>query len=196
MKRRVAPLLSPRVGALASAERARLGRVWLDHAHAAQASVAAIHRLAMDLLALRAPADLVLDAGRAAAEKVHHVHLCGALASAYLGRSAGLDRVVPEPDTVRARTLVEVAEWTARHVAVGSTVAAIQCETRGAEATDPAIRRVLEILARDHTAHARLAWRVLQWAILEGSDPVIRAVGPIVVAPDLEAEVERSTWSA
>jgi uncharacterized protein YdbL (DUF1318 family) len=93
-----------------------------------------------------------------------------------------------------ARDLAELAAWTVRDGAVGETLAAYLAAEALEQATDPEVRRSLEIVVRDETAHAELAWETLAWALRIGGDEVrnaVRAVFATVTPPTSAAE--RST---
>ncbi|HWC75384.1 MAG TPA: hypothetical protein VG454_15725, partial [Gemmatimonadales bacterium] len=69
------------------AARRVLADVWTVEARAEHAAVAAFSKLALELMALGAPPDLVARANRAAIQEVEHARLCFAVASAYAGRA-------------------------------------------------------------------------------------------------------------
>ena len=54
-------------------------------------------------------------------------------------------------------------------------------------ATDPALRAILERIARDEAEHAELAWRFVHWALRVGRQPVRVALAwelrPLRIAP-------------
>jgi hypothetical protein len=158
----------PSVEGLTAAEREALGQFWLDNAIAEHSSVAGFHRFALDLLAHGAPTQLLLAAGRAAAEEVRHAQLCAALASAYFGRPIGPGRLPRGTQAPVARDLVELS----------ALLAATMCD----HASDPAVRHVLSIIARDEASHAALAWQTLRWAVEEGGEAVERAIAPALLA--------------
>ena len=173
---------SPDVAGLAPEDRERLARFWLDNALSEHSSVAGFHRFALDLLAHGAPPDLVLAAGRAAAEEIRHAQLCSALASAYGGRPIGPGRL-PIANAAVASSLEELAVWTARDGAVGETLAALLAGVMLDRATDPACRRALTVIARDEASHATLAWRTLAWAVARGGRSVADAIAPFLLSP-------------
>lgn len=153
----------PRVTALATDARARAGAAWREVALAEHASIASFARFTLDLLAHGAPAELVLEAQRAMGDEVVHARLSFALAGAYLGAAIGPDRLpVPEGG---ARSLVEAVVAAVREGCVGETIAAARaCRARDV-ARDPAVVKVLSIIARDERRHAQLAWRFVAWAL-------------------------------
>ncbi len=64
-----------------SPERAALGAAWLRNALMEHASVAALARFTLELLAVGAPADLIRDSNAAASDETRHAELCFALAA-------------------------------------------------------------------------------------------------------------------
>lgn len=166
----------PEAGALTAEERAVIGAYWRENARAEHSSVAGFHRFALDLLAHGAPPELLARAQRAAAQELRHALDCFALARAYLGAPVGPAPMDMGGQAPIARTLAELAAWTARDGAIGETLAAFLAERALAEATDPAVRAVLARIVRDETEHAELAWATVQWAIEVGGDEVRDAV--------------------
>ena len=73
---------------VAPAQREAVRTRWIQAGLTEHASVAAFARFSLQLMALGAPADLLLDASTAAADEVHHADACFAVASA-LGPSVG-----------------------------------------------------------------------------------------------------------
>ena len=164
---------------LTSEQRATVGAFWRDMARAEHSSVAGFHRFALDLLAHGAPLELLSRAQRAGAQEVRHAIDAFTLASAYLGEPLGPGRLGIGPHAVVARSLAELAAWTARDGAIGETLAAFLAARALAEATEPTVRAVLETVVRDETEHAELAWATLRWAIEVGGDEVRTAVAAV-----------------
>lgn len=167
---------SPDLRELSADARQSLAAAWSRQAQLEHASVASFSRLAMQLLALGAPADLVADAQRAAADEIAHARLCFALASAYAGEA-----LRPGPlDLTGALTtpvdLAKVAADTVREGCIGETIAALEASAARESATDPVVRSALEQIAREESEHARMAWRLVEWALRVGGDTVRRAV--------------------
>jgi hypothetical protein len=59
---------------------------------------------------------------------------------------------------------------------IGETIAACLAAEALEEATVPEVRRVLEAVVRDETAHAERAWETLIWALSIGDETVLHAV--------------------
>ena len=164
------------VDELDQGEREQLAAFWLHNASAEHSSVAGFHRFALDLLAHGAPPELVRRAGEAAAQEITHAVDCFSLGSIYAGRRMGpapLDLGTAAPV---ARDLAELAAWTVRDGAIGETLAAYLAAESLEHATDPEVRRALEVVVRDETAHADLAWQTLAWALDVGGEEVRAAV--------------------
>jgi hypothetical protein len=156
---------------------ADVGRVLVEHwTRAGQfehASIASFGRFAMQLLQLGAPAALLRDTARAAADEIEHARLCFGLASAYAGRAigpAGLD--VAEPS--RATDLHAIVEGLIVEACVGETIAAIEAREAALWAEHPRVAAVLEQIADDEWRHARLGWAALGW-LLRHADAGLRA---------------------
>jgi hypothetical protein len=170
----------PDVRGLSAADRAVLAAAWTEDALVEHASVAAFARTTLELLAAGAPADLVAAVQAAAADEVRHARLSFALAEAYAGApvTAG---AFPLPAAVPIETnLARLAAATFREGCVGETVVAVLSARAAADATDPAARALLRLVARDEARHAELAWRTLDWALRAGGAAAHAAVADAV----------------
>lgn len=141
---------------------------WLESALLEHASVASFARFSLELMQFGAPPALLTGAHIAAQQEVRHAELCFALASAYAGRP-----LAPGPLEIGAANALsswaDFAEAVAREGCIGEAMAAVEAAARLAHTTDPAVRQVLDVIVRDESEHASLAWRTLRW-ILE-NDP-------------------------
>lgn len=133
------------------------------------ASVASFAQFAMDLMALGAPPQLLVDASQAMRDEVDHAQRCYALASRYRGHNVG-----PGPlDTSHPRTeqidLEAFAEAVIVEGCIGETLAAIEAGHAARVSTDVAVKRALEVIAVDEERHAQLGWKTLQWILGEAT---------------------------
>ena len=168
--------LNPSLEGLSDEVRTALAAAWLDDALLEHASVAAFARFALELMAVGAPSRLVEAAHEAALDEVRHARLCFALASAYAG-TAVKPAAFPFGGGVRvAADLAAMAASSVTEGCVGETLAAAQAAEQLARATDPAVRAVLAMIAKDEARHAALAWRAVGWALQRGDESVRRAV--------------------
>lgn len=160
---------------LADEDRRALAEHWERLALDEHASVASFARFALSLLSFGAPAELVAAAQRAGLDEVAHARGAFALASAYAGHAVGpgeLDLTGLSMPT----SLVELALETFVDGCINETIAVVQAAERLAQATDPAVVRVLEQVVEDETRHAELAFRAVAWAVAHGGEPVRRAL--------------------
>lgn len=167
--------LVPDVTDLSLEARAALARAWLRSAAMEHASVASFARFALELLAVGAPAALVLDAQKAIGDEIRHAQACFALAGAYAGEAVGPAALAIEGSTQRVE-LLAIAVATVREGCIGETVASLSAQAELAGATDPAVRLALAQIAEDEAFHAGLAWRFVAWAVAQGGEPVRAAV--------------------
>ncbi len=157
----------------------RLAAAWTADALLEHASIAAFSRFSLDLLAVGAPAELVIAAHQAALDEVRHARICFALAQGYAGAPIG-PSTFPFDGAITVNTdLVALAVSTAREGAIGETLAAAVAAEQLARAVHPAVRRALSAIAEDEARHAELAWRTLAWAIKRGGEPVRAAVAAV-----------------
>lgn len=150
--------------------RRRLAAHWAAVGAMEHASIGSFARATLQLLALGAPAELIADTQRAAADEVEHARLAYGLASAYAGEPVGpgplrLDDLAVEADpVVIVRALVIEG-------CVGETLGVVEA-LAGAGARDATVAAVCRRIAADELRHAALAWRTLRW-LLE-SRPALR----------------------
>ncbi len=156
---------------------AALAASWAEDAAFEHASIAAFARLTMDLLALGAPADLVLAAQSAAADEVRHAQVAYALASAYGGAPVGPGPLASPP--ARTASLAVLATESLEDGCIGEALAASTLRAR-AEAAREAGRaseaRALLAIADDEDRHVDLAWRIVAWAAQTAPDEVLPAL--------------------
>jgi hypothetical protein len=137
-------------------------------------------RLAAELAAIGAPAELVARALDAADDEVCHAEMCaraaGGLALAPLSMLAAQPRFTRR--SARALAVIAAEAW--REGCLNEGAAAEEARFASEEAHGPA-RAMLATIARDENRHAELAWAVLAW---------VQAVAPevarsaVAVAPE------------
>ncbi len=175
----------PDVASLSMEDRANLGAAWARDGQLEHASIASFGRFALALLALGAPADLIEDAHRAAVDEVRHARLCFGLASAYAGETIGPGTFPFDGRVEVTDNLAQLAACTAEEGCIGETIAACVAAEQLALATDPAVRRALEIIVADESRHAELAFRTVAWAIRVGGTSVRAAVARVFGAMNI-----------
>jgi hypothetical protein len=148
---------------------------WAAVAALEHASVASFARVTLQLLALGAPADLVADTQRAAADEVRHAATTWSLASAYAGRTLG-PGPLPLAGVGIATDARSVLRSLVDEACVGETLGAAEARAAAEACEDPALAALLGGIAEDEARHAALAWRTLKWLLSE-------------VAPGLRGEV-------
>jgi hypothetical protein len=159
----------PDVSRFAPADRARLGEEWTKIGLMEHASIAAFARFTLQLMSLRAPADLIERSNAAQRDETLHAKLAFGIASAYTGRDIG-----PGPLDIRgaleAGSLQEIVVNVIREGCIGETVAAVEAAEALEHAVDPAVRDALARVAHDELTHADLAWRFVRWALDQGGE--------------------------
>jgi hypothetical protein len=178
----------PAVAELDPRTRAALAEAWARDARYEHASVASFARLALELLAVGAPPELLRDAQQAMGDEIRHAERCFALASAYAGAPMG-----PGPlsfDGALPRTSLEaMAAAAVREGCIGETIAAIAAAEARDRARDPAVRASLDVIATDEANHAAMSWRLCAWAYRTGDANVRAAIAnAFASALDLPAE--------
>ena len=167
---RSAPSLEASVDGLPRALRDRVARHWTHGGLAEHASVASFARFTLQLLALGAPSELVSQAQAATADEIDHARRCFSIASAYGGVAVGPGPLSMEAALDGGQDLVTIAESVIREGCIGETLAAAEVAEAGEWAEHPEIRTALAAIAADELRHAALAWRFLDWAVLQADD--------------------------
>ena len=139
---------------------------WTRIAQAEHASVASFAAFVLDLTALGAPSDLVMDATRAMADEVAHARTAFGIASAIGGTSIGPGPLSTQGAAGRT-TPADVLVATILEGCVGETIAAHEAAVSRDLCTDPAIAVALRTIAEDEGRHAALAWRTVRWILAE-----------------------------
>ncbi len=143
---------------------AELAAHWRSIAALEHASIASFARFTLQLLALGAPAELVLGAQEAAADEVRHAQFAYGLASAYGGAAVGPGPLVLH-DAMPPLDAAGVLAALIDEACVGETLGAAEAFAAAEGCADPAIRAGLLNLAEDEARHAALAWRTLTWLL-------------------------------
>ena len=147
---------------------AALAEHWSRVARAEHASVGSFARFILQLLAVGAPAELVVAAQRALADEVEHARVCFALAGVYGGRDVG-PGALPAACGATVGALDEVVAAVIEEACVGETLAALEVAEAAMRAEDPVVRGLLVKIAADEGRHAALGWRFVHWALARGA---------------------------
>ena len=177
---RVAPVrersdwLTPRTAAAAVRARVldpvmreQIATAWARDAAMEHASVASFARFTLELLALGAPADLVMGAQEAARDEIEHARACFAIASRHAGTNLGPGKL-DVGGAVPAINIGAVITAAILEGCIGETLSALLAETRLARAEDADVRAALRRIANEEARHAELAWSFVGWAIASG----------------------------
>lgn len=135
-----------------------IARVLAEAAWLEAASVRSFRRLARELRAHDAPAELVSAAETAARDEVRH-----ARTMARLARKHGAEPPKVRVARVGRRSLEAIAVENAVEACVGETYGAALAAWQAAHARDPEVKRALAAIAPDEANHAALAWAVREW---------------------------------
>jgi len=160
----------PSTDGLDEATRSALAARWQSIAAMEHASVASFARFTLQLMALGAPADLLADTQRAAADEVEHARVAYAIASTYAGRELGPD-VLDIGDCSIESDRHEVLRGLVEEACVGESVGAAEALATAEAAEDPVLHEVLLRVAEDEERHAALAWRTLSWMLQDADEP-------------------------
>jgi hypothetical protein len=185
-------LARPGLSPLTAVQREALARHWENIALMEHASIAAFARFSLQLLALGAPADLVEQTNQALADETRHARIAFALASHYAGRNVG-----PGPlelaGAFERQDAAEILRTTILEGCIGETLAALEAAEGAALARESRLAEVLDAIARDEARHAQLAWRFVQWLLVERPELSVVARDTFAAALGARAEAPAET---
>lgn len=178
-------LLAPLCAGDEAAARSASARAaaWARAGAGEHASVAAFSRLALQLLRLGAPCDLLREVHQAAMDEVGHAEACWRLAR-HFGAPALSAGPFPFPDSVALDV-----DWA--ELAAAATLEGCLAETLGAHvatvaaelAPEPEVQAALRGIAREEAGHAVLSFRIVAWALRAGGPDVAAAVRAVLAGP-------------
>ncbi|MEQ1501949.1 MAG: ferritin-like domain-containing protein [Myxococcota bacterium] len=179
--------------------RSAVAAAWRENGRTEHASVAAFARLGLELVAVGAPPELLIDAARDGVDEIRHTEATFGLARAIDGRALS-PAPFPAASTAgalhgdREARLAELASTSlvdgVLHEGVSARVIAAlveRCEV-------PAITRVLRSLADDEERHAAHAWDVVVFCLNQGGEPVRRALvaAAAAIPPEIRSSLPES----
>jgi hypothetical protein len=142
-----------------------VGRYFAQVAGLEAAAVDAFERMAAELSAMGAPAELVEWARVSAEDERRHARDMGALANRF-----GVLPGAHAPQAFALRGLFEVALENAVEGCVRETYGAVVGHHQAQRAQDPVVRAAMVQVAEDETRHAALSWSVAEWALPQLSE--------------------------
>jgi hypothetical protein len=181
---RRAPVFPLAIGRASSVETECLrAAAWSKAGAAEHASVAAFGRLALQLMALGAPVELLRDTHRAALEEISHSELCWSLARRF-GEPVESAGPFPFSGPIDANIdLADLAAQVVRDGCVEETLGAHLVAELAAIAPEADVRAVLTTIAAEEAQHAVLSFRILAWALQTGGRRVRAAVSTALAEP-------------
>ncbi len=197
MRRRTVhiPWAETTASSLTDAERARLAATWMRRSEAEYLAVSTFSVLALDLVAARAPADVMSLCLRAGIDEIRHAEMCIRMAQIYSGKQLlpppGMSSL---PDDPKRPKLHQALANTMLVSCVSETYATTVLSATRDLTTDPTAQAVLTSIYSDEVMHARLGWSYMRHAIDVGGDGVIEAAAAMLpralrgVANVVEAE--------
>lgn len=186
--------------------RQQLADEWRDNACKEHASVAAFSQLALDLMAVGAPPELVRAAQRDALDEVAHAELCFAIARAIDGRVLS---AAPFPEARTQRWLftqsksVALSQMAIDALADGvlnEGIAARLLAELARECEEPEMAAMLRTMAADESRHAAHSWEIVEFCLQRGGPVVASALRgalrglPTEVCCSLPAAARDGAW--
>lgn len=146
-------------------------------------SVVAFEELARDLHHYGAPSRLVEWARRAAREEADHARLCFALCRRYGGTAA-----LPQVRRNERQSLLDIALNNAVEGLTREAFGALLAHHQAVTAKDPAIARIMRLIAEDETGHAEFSLELHSWLLRHLSEPERAQVNAARVAARVRFE--------
>lgn len=143
------------------------------------ASVASFSRFILQLVALGAPPQLIVQAQSAIADEVEHARAFFGLARAYGGVPVGPSELPIDGALTDASDPVAIAVTLAEEGCIAETISAMQLAVAAARTRDRVLRSLLTDIAEQELRHAELAWTALGWMLARGTDAVRNAVADV-----------------
>lgn len=182
----------PRTDHLSTQERQGLCGAWITDAQGSARAARVYERLALSLLALDAPRDLVRAARVASANKEVHVRLCVEIAAACAGRPLDADALGADQPAEPFADLVAATLELVKTGCIGATVGSMAARAAAENCTDLVIRRALRRIVVDDTRHAGFSWSCLKWVLGGGA----LAAGDTFLAQAVRAALEEEQTSS
>ncbi|MBL9022013.1 MAG: ferritin-like domain-containing protein [Myxococcales bacterium] len=161
--------LDPDTSRLDLVSRMLLAGYWTDLGRAKHASVGAFARLALQLLSVGAPPELVARVQGAMGDELRHARLAFAVASRFRGAPVG-PGALPIDGALDDLGIGPLVFELVRGGCLATTAGSLEARELHEHVSDPALRFVLGEIARDASDHVVLAWRTLQWVCDEHED--------------------------
>ena len=183
MRRRTVaiPWAASTAAQLGEAERARLAATWMRRSEAEYLAVSTFSVLAIDLVAARAPADVLSLCLRAGIDEVRHAEMCLRMAQIYSGKQhlppPGMSSL---PDDPARPKLHQALANTLLVSCVSETYATTVLSATRDLTEDPTALAVLTSIYSDEVMHARLGWSYMRHAIEVGGQGVIDAAAAMI----------------
>jgi hypothetical protein len=149
---------------------ARIAAAWARDAATEHASIASFARFTLELLAVGAPARLLVASQDAGRDEVQHAQKCFAIASHFAGKKLG-PGTLDVTGVDGARDLASIVAATVHEGCVNETISAALARER-AEGAQGEVRSTLMTISEDESRHADLAWRFVTWAVDKGGAPI------------------------
>jgi hypothetical protein len=186
---------APDEGLILPAEvRSAVAAAWRENGRTEHASVAAFARLSLELVAVGAPPELLIDAAHDAVDEIHHTEATFGLARAIDGQALS---PAPFPEATTAGALQGTREQRLAQLAATSLVDGVLHEGVSARVIAalaqrcelPTVTRVLHVLADDEARHAVHAWDVVVFCLREGGEPVRQALvaAAAAISPEIRS---------
>lgn len=137
-----------------------VGQFFAEAAYLEEASVTAFRRLYKELVAYKAPKELLRLAKRSARDEIQHTRITKRLARKYGG--------VPKRPTIQkhaSRSLEDFARENLVEGCVRETYGALQALWQAHHAQDLEVKHAMVRIARDETRHAFLSHKIARWVM-------------------------------
>ena len=140
-------------------------------AQAEMASIQAFLHLRKELTEHQAPQYLLDRCLQAAREEVHHARLLGQVC-----HRMGWEVQSPTSKCTAQRSLVELARENMVEGCINEAYSALQAHIQSQKVSDPTLKTIFAIIAKDESQHAELAKEIHQWMLGQLSQEELQSV--------------------
>jgi hypothetical protein len=153
---------------MSAKQRMQMAQVWCNIGVREHASIASFSRFILDLMALAAPADLLVQSVAAMNDEIRHAQLAFDLAGYFSGQSHGPGEL-PIRDALAESSRHDFLRRLIIEGCVGETIAVARTIAALHDVENARVRSVLLTIIEDETRHSALAWRTLTWFLSTAS---------------------------
>jgi len=151
-------------------QRLKVSELWHRAALYEHASVASFSKFTLELMALGAPPELIIEASLAQVDEVKHAVDCSSVASSFAGRPISPGLLDVEGALTKRTSPRDLMIQTILDGCINETLAAAEAAWLAEQCEIKPIKEILKKIAKDESRHAALGWKTVRWLINENPE--------------------------